>query len=930
MNSILTCLVYEHDMRLVVLAGILCLLSATVAMLLLRRAVKSSGLPRVIWIAATGGASGFGIWTTHFVAMLAYDPGFVFGYEINGTLISLAVAIGTTVAAAACATYDTGRHGTVAAGVLFGIGVTSMHFIGMTVIELPGTIVWDRSLVIAASILAVALSVPAFAVRRAERTSGSPVILPAALLTLAIVGMHFTAMGAITVVPDYSAPASNVISAGVMVLIITCVTLSFLFAGLTAAMFAMRAEMATVAGETNFRRLVQGVTDYAIYMLDTEGRVSNWNVGAERAKGYTADEIVGQHFSQFYSQEDRAAGLPEKALETARTKGKFESEGLRYRKDGSSFWAAVVIDAIYAEDGTLAGYAKITRDCTEQKRAANRIQEASDNLALALDNMANGIMLFDKDERLVLQNTRLNEIVGIPDNADLVGKTFREICELPYGHDAGSKIDASDFYHGHIDLIRATEGGETIRTIQNERTVRVIHRPAVQGAWVTTVEDITERVKSEKRIAHLARHDVLTGLPNRRQFVETLDAAIRDADTLTSKVAVIAVDLDNFKEVNDTLGHAAGDSVLVTLAKRLGERLLTGETVGRLGGDEFVAIKSFNDQTELDEFIRRMNRLLTTKIELSHTEIVPGASLGVAIYPQDATDREKLLSNADMAMYRSKASIEQKISFYEAAMDEAARERRAMGRDIWIALEKKQFYLTYQVQRSVKTDEVTGYEVLLRWLHPERGLVSPVDFIPIAEECGAISAIGEWVLQQACREAADWDIPHKIAVNLSPLQLNNVILVEKVREILLDTGLPAARLELEVTESAIIGDKARALHILRQIKAMGVTIAIDDFGTGYSSLETLRSFPFDKIKLDKSFVHELESRQSKAFVRAIVALGKSLDVAVLAEGVETREQLQVLLSEGCDEVQGFLFGRPATREQLSASTPLLFGIGKAV
>ncbi|WP_313615147.1 EAL domain-containing protein [Agrobacterium sp.] len=928
MNSILTCLVYEHDARLVVLAGILCLLSATVAMLLLRRAVKSSGLARVIWIAATGGASGFGIWTTHFVAMLAYDPGFVFGYEINGTLMSLAVAIGTTVAAAACATYDTSRHGTAAAGVLFGIGVTSMHFIGMTAIELPGAIVWDRSLVIAASVLAVILSVPAFATRRAEKTKGTRVILPALLLTLAIVGMHFTAMGAITIVPDNSAPATNVISAGVMVLIITCVTLSFLFAGLAAAMFAMKAEMATAAGETNFRLLLQGVTDYAIYMLDTEGRVSNWNAAAERAKGYTASEIVGQHFSRFYSSKDRAAGLPQKALDTAKTLGKFEAESLQYRKDGSSFWALVVIGPIYDEDGTLAGYAKITRDCTEQKRAAQRVQEANDNLALALDNMANGIMLFDKDERLVLQNSRLKEIVGMPDDADLVGKTFREICELPYGHDSGSKIDVTEFYDGHIHLIQMPGGGETIRTIQNDRTVRVIHRPVARGSWVTTVEDITERVKSEARIAHLARHDVLTGLPNRRQFVETLDTAIDSANTLSSKVAVIAVDLDNFKEVNDTLGHAAGDMVLVTLAKRLREGLMPGETIGRLGGDEFVAVKSFKDQSELDEFIRRINGLLTAKIELAHTEIVPGASLGVAIYPQDAGDREKLLSNADMAMYRSKDSIDQKISFYEATMDEAARERRAMARDIWNGLEQNQFFLTYQVQRSVKTDEVTGYEVLLRWLHPERGLVSPVDFIPIAEECGAISAIGEWVLMQACREAAEWEIPHKIAVNLSPLQLNNIILVNKVRDTLLETGLPASRLELEVTESAIIGDKARALHILRQIKAMGVTIAIDDFGTGYSSLETLRSFPFDKIKLDKSFVHELESRQSKAFVRAIVALGKSLEVAVLAEGVETQDQLQVLLSEGCDEVQGFLFGRPATRDQLSAAAPHIFGLSK--
>jgi len=271
-----------------------------------------------------------------------------------------------------------------------------------------------------------------------------------------------------------------------------------------------------------------------------------------------------------------------------------------------------------------------------------------------------------------------------------------------------------------------------------------------------------------------------------------------------------------------------------------------------------------------------------------------------------------------MAVYRSKASSGEKITFYQVGMDEAARNRRGMGRDIWMALEKKQFFLTYQVQRSVQDGSVTGYEVLLRWMHPEKGLISPAEFIPVAEECGAISAIGDWVLEHACREAATWPIPSKIAVNLSPLQLNNVILIEKVRDILFRTGLPPSRLELEVTESAIIADKARALHILRHLKEMGVTIAIDDFGTGYSSLETLRSFPFDKIKLDRSFVTEIDTRQSKAFVRAIIALGKSLDVAILAEGVETEDQLAVLHLEGCDEVQGFLFGRPETMEQMSA------------
>lgn len=915
MFAVVNCLAFEHDLRLVVLAGALCFLSTLAAKLLLERARFTVSVARAIWVGAAGVTAGFGIWTTHFVAMLAYDPGVIFGYDLKLTLSSLLVAIATTTASSVCATYFVGRSSSWAAGILFGLGVSTMHFTGMMAVEFPGSIVWDQTLVACAVVIAISFAVPALSSWNNHKKVMYRIVLPATLLMLGIVAMHFTAMGAITAVPIEGNSSPNLISPQVMIVIVTSIALSLLIAGFAAAIFAIGAERAAAAGQTNFKLLVQGVTDYAIYMLDPEGHVSNWNAGAQRAKGYTAAEIVGQHFSRFYHPEDRAQGLPQHGLVTALAEGKFEAEGWRLRKDGSQFWAHVVIDPIFDDAGAHIGFAKITRDRTEQMLTARRLQETTDNLNLALDNMANAICLFDRDERLVLHNSRLYEIVGIPADTELNGQSFRDLCELRHGHDVESSGDPEEFYFSHKQLYEQPDGGETVRTIQNGNTVRVIHRPTGNGSWVTTIEDITERVKSEAKIAHLARHDALTTLPNRRHFVEALDAAIAHANESDLNVAAVCIDMDNFKEINDTFGHGVGDEVLVTLAKRLNALIGSGEAVARLGGDEFVAVKSYKDADDLRDFINKVHAALSGKISTTHTEIVPGASLGVAIYPQDAADREKLLANADMAMYRSKSSVDEKISYYQADMDEVARERRAMSRDIWTALEQQQFFLTYQVQRSIKTDDVTGYEVLLRWLHPTRGLVSPVEFIPVAEECGAITAIGDWVLEQACSEAALWHTDHKIAVNLSALQLNNVILIEKVQQVLLRTGLPPSRLELEVTESAIIGDKARALHILRQIKALGVTIAIDDFGTGYSSLETLRSFPFDKIKLDRSFVTEIETRQSKAFVRAIIALGKSLEVSVLAEGVETREQLAVLLTEGCDEVQGFLFGRPTRMNQ---------------
>ena len=910
MYKVVTCLAFEHDLRLVLLAGTLCFLSSYVAFMLLRRGRASEGWARLIWLMSAGAAGGFGIWTTHFVAMLAYDPGVVLGYELSQTLLSLVIAVLTTSAATACAVFLTGIGAALGAGLLFGVGVSSMHFIGMAAIEFPGSLVWDRTLVIAAIFLAIVFSVPAFLMQIGTITR-KRIVESAALMTLGIVLMHFTAMGSVGVVPDAGAVSSkDVLSPHLMVMMITVVALSLLFAGFAAALFAMRAEKATVDGEANFKRLVQAVHDYAIHMLDLDGRVSNWNAGAERALGYSEAEIVGQFFHLFYPEEERRLGTPARALMTARTEGRFEVEAWRVRKDGSRFWAYVVIEPIYDAEKRLVGYAKITRDCTEQMLNAQKLQQASQNLNLALNHMANAICLFDRDEKLVLYNGRLADIFGFMPDTDLTGRTFRELCELRVQHGVEHLDDIDAFYQRHRRMITSAEGGEDVRVIANGKTVRTIHRPTGDGAWVTTIEDITERVRSEERIAHLARHDTLTGLPNRRRFTEILDAAIESANDTGARVAAICIDLDKFKEVNDTFGHASGDALLSTLAQRMVKGTDPTETVGRFGGDEFVALKSYSEPGELQGFLKRLAIALNERVDLGHTTLAPGASLGVAIYPQDAQDRERLLGNADLAMYRSKENLEEKISYYEAGMDEAARERRALARDIAVALEEEQFFLAYQVQKAVRTNATTGYEVLLRWSHPKHGLIPPSTFIPLAEESGAITALGEWVLERACREAASWPQPHRIAVNLSPLQLVDTLLPEKVRRVLSTTGLTPERLELEVTESAIIADKARALHVLRQIKDLGVTIAIDDFGTGYSSLETLRSFPFDKIKLDRSFVEEIGNRQSKAFVRAIVALGKSLDVSVLAEGVETNEQFRFLLAEGCDEVQGFLFGRP--------------------
>jgi diguanylate cyclase (GGDEF)-like protein len=430
------------------------------------------------------------------------------------------------------------------------------------------------------------------------------------------------------------------------------------------------------------------------------------------------------------------------------------------------------------------------------------------------------------------------------------------------------------------------------------------------GVFAALIDRWT-RSDAMDRLHHMAMNDGLTGLPNRINFQAELKHQLELARTSASQLGVVAIDLNHFKEINDVHGHQAGDQVLLLVAQRMASQLGRHEMVARFGGDEFVALIRFEHRTQLTAFTERLKTALEAPLALGQFDTRVGASFGVAVFPTDAGDAQALMNNADLAMYRAKSQRSPAPCYYDAPLDEAIRDRRELANDLRVALEQGELQLHYQVQTSVATHEVTGYEALLRWTHPVRGPIAPDLFIPIAEENGLILPLGEWVLRRACSDASGWRHKAKVAINVSPVQLAHADLPRLFHQVLLDTGLPPRRLEIELTETAIIADRDRALHVLRQIKAMGIGVALDDFGTGYSSLETLRAFPFDKIKLDRLFVSELEnSPQAVAIVRAVLALGKSLSIPVLAEGIETERQLGVLRREGCDEVQGFLLGYP--------------------
>ncbi|HVK41019.1 MAG TPA: EAL domain-containing protein [Phenylobacterium sp.] len=506
-------------------------------------------------------------------------------------------------------------------------------------------------------------------------------------------------------------------------------------------------------------------------------------------------------------------------------------------------------------------------------------------------------------DRIQDANAAFCTLAGV-EVADLVG---RRLTPDLLTFDAAGALDAR-----REGRLRPQDGGPEIPI---ESFGRVIEVGADQGdVMVLAIRDLRERRSAEEKIRYLAEHDGLTGLANRNVMQARLNQALGQMSAAGEQLAVICIDLDHFKEANDLHGHLAGDAILTETARRLQAAVAAPSFAARLGGDEFVVVQigAGAQPAASAELATSLLDTLSAPVSYADQDLPVGASLGISLYPDDGSAGEALLANADMALYRAKESGRGAYCFFKREMDENIRERRTLARELRTAISAEELVLHYQPLARAEDGEVCGFEALVRWNHPTRGLVAPLDFIPIAEESGLILPLGEWVLRRACTDAARWDKPLRIAVNLSPVQLHQTTLAATVHEILMETGLAPRRLELEVTESALFKDYQRALDNLRRLKALGVRIAMDDFGTGFSSLSTLQSFPFDKIKIDKSFVENIHRHdRATAIVRAVLSLGRSLDIPVTAEGVETAEQLEFLRGEACTEVQGYAIGRPA-------------------
>jgi diguanylate cyclase (GGDEF)-like protein/PAS domain S-box-containing protein len=541
---------------------------------------------------------------------------------------------------------------------------------------------------------------------------------------------------------------------------------------------------------------------------------------------------------------------------------------------------------------------------------ARYLKSVNTRLDSALSNMSQGLCMFDSSGRLVMSNDRYRELYGLPPDLVRPGCSIRDLLE--HRRQIVQFSGDPDEYIAKLQSrIARHETSAQVFELPDGRTISLISRPMPAGGWVATHEDITERRRAEARISHMALHDELTGLPNRRWLFEQIAKRLVHLGRDQS-FAVLCIDMDRFKSLNETLGRAACDRCLQQVAARLLGCVREGDAVARIGGDEFAIISGdLAEAAAMTAFAARLIETISAPLYLDGHQVVVGASIGIALAPTDASDPDQLLTSGDMALSRAKADGRGTYRFFEPKMDALMQARRMLMLDLRKALVNAEFELYYQPLVNLATGDISGFEALLRWNHPERGLVSPLEFISLAEETALIVPIGDWVVRQACREAAQWPSHIRVAVNVSPVQFAQSNLAEVVTSALAWSGLPASRLELEITESVLLLDNESTLATLHQLRKMGVRISMDDFGTGYSSLSYLRSFPFDKIKIDRSFVHDACSNEdSKAIVRAVIGLGASLRMTTTGEGVETREELDYLRQEGCIEAQGYLFSEP--------------------
>jgi diguanylate cyclase (GGDEF)-like protein len=921
MLRVVSCLTTQHNWRLVLLAAAICFLTSLAAINLFHRANATAGRARVLWLITTGAATGYGIWATHFVAMLAYSPGLATGYDFLLTIASLLAAAVVTGAGFALAASSKADWAAPTGGAIVGIGIAVMHYTGMSAFEVPGHVAWSLGLVIASIVLGIAFGVGSLYAAVNYRGPHST-LFAALLLTLAIVAHHFTAMGAAEIVPDPTITITALsLSPNALSVAIASAAVAVLGISLVAALAASSRQQLVEKSEAELARQAQRLEtalanmSQGLCMFDRDQRVVVANGRYAAMYGLDPQQLTPGTSLREILQARVARGIYSNI------------QGEEFIEAGIASFHDEVSEILHLADGRFisvlrrpmsdGGLVSTHEDITERQALHAKVEWQKVQLDAALNNIPQGLCMYDATQRLLVCNEPYRKMYGLSPEQVKPGTTLRELVEWRIAKGLYAGTDPEAYLRERLAPVLAASS--SLHELSDGRVVAISRLPMLGGGWVATHEDITERRRAEARIAHLAHHDALTDLPNRVLLRERLDEALTAMRQGGRPLAVLMLDLDRFKDVNDSLGHPIGDALLKTVTQRLRACIRERDTLARLGGDEFALVQRTSEPTtETVSIARRIQEVIGAPFDLDGHHVVIGTSIGIAIAPGDGDDPDQLLKNADLALYRAKSEGRSTYRFFEPEMDRRMQARRGLERDLRNALANGELTLHYQPLVNLQRDEICGFEALLRWHHPERGNVPPDQFIPIAEETALIVPLGEWVLRQACAEAARWPEHLKIAVNVSPAQFKARNLVDMVMRTLAATAMAPQRLELEITESVMLQDEDAAFAMLTRLHDLGVRIALDDFGTGYSSLSNLRKFPFDKIKIDRSFVSDLSSANvdALAVVRSVAQLGVSLGMATTAEGVETREQLDHVRAEGCTETQGYYICPPSPAKDI--------------
>lgn len=952
-----------YDPWLVVLSILIAVVAAYTALDLASRVNASEGRIAKLWLSGGAFSMGLGIWSMHFIGMLAYHIDIPVAYDIPITFVSMIPAI----AAAWLALYTIDRRTpnvpTLAiSGTCMGLGITTMHYTGMAAMQMSPPIQYDPLLFSTSVVIAILASVAAlyiaFELQRMKKPSHIPwhKLASASIMGLAIAGMHYTGMASMYIAPgsmclsdpiSLSATWLAVLVGGGSILILTATLLVSMFDARYAEQNARLVTELSLANEdlharanelartmteelraNTFRtRLLATIveqTSEAIITTDLAGLITSWNDAAKSMFGYTSEQVLNQPISRLFA-EPVSTSYTDTVRNT--TRGAASIVDLRMvSQTGQQLHVSATISPLFDEADIHTGEINIFRDTTSQIKA-NEHQRLA---AAVFDNTTEGILITDDKMQIIAVNEAYTKITGYNEQ-EAIGKLSGFAKTGTY---------TSSFYQRMWDSISELgywRGEYMDRRKNGVSYPKWVNISAVQNDqgtatnYVVIFSDISKIKESEDRLEHLSHHDPLTGLPNRLLLNERLERALIKAQHFNKVVAVVFLDLDRFKNVNDNLGHPIGDELLRLVTARLIKCVRNQDTVARIGGDEFVIVLENLRKVEDAAFsAKKILTVLADPFQLDGHEVYVTTSIGISVAPENGVNASLLIKYADTAMYKAKELGRNTYKYYSQDLSATALERFELESQMRLALQRDEFEVYYQPLYSLQDNSIISAEALIRWNHPDMGFVPPDRFIPLAEECDLIQSIGKWVLNTACKDVVRWKSlglpPIKMAVNLSARQISNVDLVDMVKHTLQETGMRGADLELEITETCIMQHALNALRNIEALRKLQVSFAIDDFGTGYSSMGYLKRFPVQKLKIDRSFIKEIsQDADSQAIAKAIIVMSHSLQLQVVAEGVETAQQRDLLKGMDCDLVQGYYYSRPipaADFEQLLSNSIL--------